>query len=202
MTAHWPDASVLVVDGEPGMRGLLVKAVAPSVGQVLQAGSAEEAAGLLARRRFDLLIVDVMLPGSDGIELLKQLRAGGDGAEVILTTAFADLEMAIEALRAGAGDFLRKPLRAPQLLAAVGRGLERARLRRQDERRSSGDDAPPAVVAPDSVDLATVQRRHIRGVLESVGGDKRRAAQMLGISLRTLERHFAGGGPAGGLQGP
>ncbi len=129
---RWPHASVLIVDDEPGMRHFLEGTLAPRAGQVFSAGSAEEADGLLARHRFDLAILDISLPGRSGIELLRDMRASGNLCEVVLITAFADLETAIEALRAGAGDFLLKPFRVTQVLGAFKRGLERARLRREN----------------------------------------------------------------------
>lgn len=178
---RWPNASVLVVDDEPGMRNFLVKTLAPSVGLVMDAGSAEDAELLLAHRRFDLAIVDITLPGKSGIELLKQLRADGHSAEVILITAVADLEMAIEALRAGAGDFLLTPMRVTQVQSAVRVSALYHDLAHDPD---AGHGAEP-------VDLATLEKRHIRAVLESVGGDKRRAARLLGISRRTLERRLA-----------
>ena len=143
---RWPDAAVLVVDDEPGMRNFLVKTLVPRAGQVLEAGSAEEAEALLARHRFDLLILDITLPGKSGIQLLKQLHAEGHPGEVILITAFADLDTAIEALRAGAGDFLLKPFRVTQVLNAFRHGLERARLKRENWllRRALSARTPPA----------------------------------------------------------
>ncbi|MBK9133797.1 MAG: sigma-54-dependent Fis family transcriptional regulator [Betaproteobacteria bacterium] len=143
---YWPDAAVLVVDDEPGMRHFLVKTLAPRAGRVFEAGSAEEAEALLARHRFDLLILDITLPGKSGIQLLKQLHAEGHPGEVILITAFADLDTAIEALRAGAGDFLLKPFRVTQVLNAFRHGLERARLKRENWllRRALSQRTPPA----------------------------------------------------------
>ena len=114
----WPHATVLVVDDEPGMRNFLAKTLQPRTGGVMTASSAEEAAELLQRHRFDLLILDITLPGKNGITLLQELRAAGNPCEVVLITAFADLDTAIEALRAGAGDFLLKPFRVAQLLGA------------------------------------------------------------------------------------
>lgn len=143
---HWPNASVLVVDDEPGMRNFLLKTLAPRAGQVLGAGSAEEAEGLLHKHRFDLVILDITLPGKNGITLLKELREQGNPCEVILITAFADLDTAIEALRAGAGDFLLKPFRVAQVLGAYRHGLERAHLKRENWvlRRALGQRTPPA----------------------------------------------------------
>jgi len=143
---RWPRAVVLVVDDEPGMRHFLEKALAPRVAQVLCADSAESAEALLARHRIDLIVLDIALPGRNGIALLKDLRAQGHSAEVVLITAFADLDTAIEALRAGAGDMLLKPFRLTQLLGAVRHALERARLRRENWvlRRELSQRLPPA----------------------------------------------------------
>ncbi len=129
---HWPLAAVLVVDDEPGMRNFLTKTLATRVGQVLEAGSAEEAQALLLQHRFDLVILDITLPGKSGLDLLKDMRDEGNHCEVVLITAFADLDTAIEALRAGAGDFLLKPFRVTQVLNACKHGLERARLKREN----------------------------------------------------------------------
>ena len=142
----WPLASVLVVDDEPGMRNFLLKTLAPRAGQVQAAGSAEEAEALLRRHRFDLVILDITLPGKSGIALLKEMREQGNPCEVVLITAFADLDTAIEALRAGASDLLLKPFRVTQVLNAFQHGLDRARLKRENWvlRRSLSRQTPPA----------------------------------------------------------
>ena len=130
--ARWPLAAVLVVDDEPGMRNFLEKTLASRVGNVQSAGSAEQADELVHRHRFDLIVLDVTLPGQSGIAWLRELRQRGFAGEVVLITAFADLDTAIEALRAGASDFLLKPFRVTQVLNAVRHGLERALLRREN----------------------------------------------------------------------
>jgi DNA-binding NtrC family response regulator len=142
----WPLAAVLVVDDEPGMRNFLVKTLTPRAGSVHAAESAEAAEMLLRRHRFDLVILDITLPGKSGITLLKELRDQGNPCEVVLITAFADLDTAIEALRAGASDFLLKPFRVTQVLNAFKHGLERARLKRENWvlRRSLSQRLPPA----------------------------------------------------------
>jgi DNA-binding NtrC family response regulator len=142
---RWPLASVLVVDDEEGMRNFLTKTLATRCGQVLAAGSAEAAAQLCAQHRFDLLILDIALPGKSGIELLRELREQGHSGEVILITAFADLDTAIEALRAGASDFILKPFRIAQILNAMAQCLERSRLARENFvlRRTLSEKTPP-----------------------------------------------------------
>ena len=132
LSVRWPHASLLVVDDEPGMLHFLDKTLATRVGGVRTAASAEEAEALLLRHRFDLLIVDIAMPGRSGIELLQQLRAQCNSCEVVLITAYADLDTAIEALRAGASDFLLKPFRVTQVINAVQRGLERSQLKREN----------------------------------------------------------------------
>jgi len=129
---RWPLATVLVVDDEPGMRHFLDRTLAARVGQVFSAESAEAADELVRRHRFDLVVLDIALPGKSGIVWLKELRARGFAGEVVLITAFADLDTAIEALRAGASDFILKPFRVTQVLNALRHGLERALLRREN----------------------------------------------------------------------
>jgi DNA-binding NtrC family response regulator len=128
----WPDWSILIVDDEQGMRNFLVKTLAPRCPFVMSAGSAEEGAEWLASHHVDLVILDISLPGKTGVTWLKELRAQGFLGEVILITAFADLDTAIEALRAGASDFMLKPFRVPQILNSVKQCVERARLQREN----------------------------------------------------------------------
>ncbi|MGH6637809.1 MAG: sigma-54-dependent transcriptional regulator [Polaromonas sp.] len=146
LSERWPLASVLVVDDEPGMCHFVEKTLAPRVGQVRAAGSAEEAELLLQQHRFDLVILDISMPGKSGIALLKELREQGNSCEVMLITAYADLDTAIEALRAGASDFLLKPFRVAQLLNAVKQALERTRLMRENWvlKRTLSQRTPPA----------------------------------------------------------
>ena len=129
---HWPLAAVLVVDDEPGMRHFLERTLASRVGRVMCAESAEQADELVRLHRFDLVVLDITLPGQDGISWLRSLRERGNLCEVVLITAFADMDTAIEALRAGASDFIIKPFRVTQILNALRQGLERASLRREN----------------------------------------------------------------------
>ncbi len=128
----WKHQSVLVVDDEPGMVSFLQRSLAQRCGWVATAGSVEEAAELLSRRHFDLIVLDISLPGRSGVEWLHQLRDQGFVGDVVLMTAYADLETAIDALRAGAADFLLKPFSVAQMLNAVKRCFERSSLRREN----------------------------------------------------------------------
>ncbi len=128
----WPDWSILIVDDEQGMLNFLVKTLAPRCHFVMSATSAEDGAQWLRGHHVDLVILDISLPGKSGVVWLKELRDQGFTGEVILITAFADLDTAIEALRAGASDFILKPFRVPQILNAVKHCYERSRLRREN----------------------------------------------------------------------
>ena len=164
----WPLAGVLVVDDEPGMRNFLEKTLRTRVGHVQGAGSAEEADEQVRRHRFDLVILDVNLPGKSGITWLRDLRQQGYAGEVVLITAFADLDTAIAALRAGASDFILKPFRVAQILNAVRQCLERASLARENWvlRRSISQRTPPA----DGLVGDSLQIKGLKAALHRVAG--------------------------------
>jgi len=128
----WSWASALVVDDEPGMVHFIAKTLEPLVGHLHTASSAEQAAALVDKHRFDLVILDISMPGQSGLDWLQALRASGHTFEVVLITAFADVDSAITALRAGASDFILKPFRLPQVLNSVRQCLERAQLKREN----------------------------------------------------------------------
>ncbi|AEI80414.1 major facilitator superfamily MFS OFA family [Cupriavidus necator N-1] len=129
---NWQRRTILVVDDEAGMRSFLSRALEGKVGSVVTADSAEAGAALLEQRHFDLILLDVALPGISGVEWLKALRAAGNPADVILMTAFADMDTAIAALRSGAADFIVKPFRVDQMLNAIRRCFDRTRLAREN----------------------------------------------------------------------
>ncbi len=132
LDAYARSAAVLVVDDEPGMRNFLSKALRPHCALVETADSAETAEALRRRYHFDLMILDIRLPGQSGVEWLNELRAQDVRSDVIVMTAYADLETAIQALRAGAADFLLKPFRLEQIISAVNSCLERRRIAREN----------------------------------------------------------------------
>lgn len=126
-------ASILVVDDEPGMRNFLVRTLGPRCKRLEEAADTQEATAKLDKHHFDIVILDNIMPGKSGVEWLAEQRAIGFFADTILMTAFADLETAIQALRAGAADFVLKPFRSNQILNAVARCLDRVRLQRENQ---------------------------------------------------------------------
>lgn len=144
----WPELAILVVDDEAGMRSFLERALQPRCARVDTAGDVNQARQLMAHHHFDLIVLDIALPGKSGIEWLHELRDQGVGIDVVLITAFADLESAIDALRAGASDFILKPFRVDQIFNAIKNCVQRAALARENyvlrrelsERDADSDD--------------------------------------------------------------
>ncbi|MCK6376201.1 MAG: sigma-54 dependent transcriptional regulator [Zoogloea sp.] len=128
----WSDYAVLVVDDEAGVRNFLERALRARGCRVDVAGSAEEGAQRLAEHHFDAIVLDIAMPGRSGLEWLRSLKNDGYAGDVILITAFADIETAIDALRAGASDFVLKPFRVDQIVNSLQRCFERARLDREN----------------------------------------------------------------------
>ena len=111
-----PELNVLVVDDEPAIRQVLSSALSKAGYPVETAASAAEALNKLAAASFDVVLSDVFMPVMDGIELLKTARSRGHGATFIMVTAFASVDSAIEAIKAGAWDYITKPVRNEEIL--------------------------------------------------------------------------------------
>ncbi len=145
LTARLATARLLIVDDEPGMRNFLAKTLAPHCAHVAEADSAEAAEALTDAEAFDVVILDNRMPGRSGLEWLAEQRRRGSLTDTIIMTAFADLDTAIEAMRAGAVDFVLKPFRSNQVLNAVRRCVELAQMRRENlllrHELASGDPA-------------------------------------------------------------
>ncbi len=117
-------AQILVVDDEIGIRELLSEILADEGHEVMLAESAGDARRLRERRRPDLVLLDIWMPDTDGITLLKEWAASGQlTMPVVMMSGHATIETAVEATRIGALDFLEKPIALQRLLATVKRAL-------------------------------------------------------------------------------
>ncbi|USD39906.1 sigma-54-dependent Fis family transcriptional regulator [Vibrio sp. SCSIO 43135] len=117
--------SVLVVDDEAGMQAILKKALGKWFSKVDTAGSIEDAEVLRVSSHYDLIILDINLPGRSGIEWEEAFNDSERKSDVIFMTGYADLEMAISALKLGASDFILKPFNLDQMLQAVQRCMDK-----------------------------------------------------------------------------
>ena len=124
--------SVLIVDDEAGIRSFLQKGLSNRFGLIEVAEDVDTANELRKRCHFDLIIADIRLPGRSGVEWVTELREQGSSTAVIFITAFADIETAVSALRAGAADFIMKPFRMEQIHASVERCMEKQKYQREN----------------------------------------------------------------------
>ncbi len=124
-------ARVLVVEDEEVVRTLLLEALEEEGFGVAAVSSGEEALERLDAGIFDLILLDLNLPGMHGMEVLSAARGSQPDAQFIVMTAFGSVDTAVEAMRLGAFDYLNKPFRTDELLLTLDRALEEAELRRE-----------------------------------------------------------------------
>mgnify|MGYP001237786131 CR=1 FL=1 len=122
------EAKVLLVDDEQDfletlsnrleMRGLKVSAVT----------SGEQAVTEARQQEYDAIVVDLAMPGIDGLETLKRIKADNPNAEIIMLTGHASIQSGVEAMKLGAGDFLQKPVELAELLQKIGEAKHKRML--------------------------------------------------------------------------
>jgi DNA-binding NtrC family response regulator len=119
---------VLVVDDEPGMRSLLTRVLEKEGYIAVACADGDEALQAFAKEDWDLVIADIDMPGMDGIELLKHIRKDSPHVPVLMITAYATVETAVEAMKLGAHDYITKPFAVDELKIVVSKVFERQRL--------------------------------------------------------------------------
>jgi DNA-binding NtrC family response regulator len=129
-----PAATLLVADDDLVARDLLAEVLSAEGYQVHCAAGGAECLRIAEAVPVDLALVDLRMPEVDGLQVLARLSAVRPGVPVIILTAFATIETAIEAIRAGAYDYLSKPFRMDEITLVVRRTLEAQRLARDNER--------------------------------------------------------------------
>ncbi|MEX1165725.1 MAG: sigma-54 dependent transcriptional regulator [Hydrogenophaga sp.] len=146
-------ASILVVDDEPDLRTLYELTLLREGHEVMSAGDLREARECLAAQRFDVLITDMRLPDGQGLELLRETVEAGRRERCIVITAYGSAENAVEALKAGAFDYLTKPVDLKQLRTAVT-----ASLQNHAAPAANAPFAAPASLAPAPSGLQALAR--------------------------------------------
>lgn len=133
---------ILVIEDDPPTAEYIARGLTESGHRVERAASGTDGLHLAAGERFDILILDRMLPGRDGLDLLRVLRASGDTTPVILLSALGSVDDRVTGLRAGGDDYLTKPFAFSELLArveALGRRHEARAAGAEDHRLRVGD---------------------------------------------------------------
>ncbi len=160
-------ATVLVVDDEPDIRSTVSEILEDEGYRVVVAENADVARELRAREQPDVVLLDIWMPGTDGISLLREWAEAGalKTSPVIMMSGHGNIETAVAATRLGAWDFIEKPISLAKLLLAIERAREASRLKRENEGL----------------------RRELALPLEPVGSSK--AMQALRAQLEKLAQH-------------
>jgi two-component system phosphate regulon sensor histidine kinase PhoR len=120
-----PDIAVLVVDDEQDIRDASERILTRTGFKVMKATRGDEALDVLDKERIDIVLLDLKMPGMDGLEVLKRIRMLSKTIQVIVITGYATVETAIEAMKQGAYDFIPKPFEPDQLRIVVNRAWEK-----------------------------------------------------------------------------
>src|SRR5574341_1000389 len=124
---------VLVVDDERPTRLLMEKELPRAGCAVASAESGEEGLERLREQDFDVVLLDLKMPGMGGMEVLRRIRESETSAEVVILTGHPDVSTAIEAMKLGAYDYLTKPFKLAEVEEVLRRAAERRRLRKENE---------------------------------------------------------------------
>jgi DNA-binding NtrC family response regulator len=192
-----PSVRVLVVDDDPGVRYTLREILSSEGLQVDEAADGLEALSRLEAQPAALVVTDLRMPGMDGMELLRRLAARSPAPRVVVITAHGSERQAVEAMKAGAHDYFRKPFDNEELLAVVRRAVEAVRLESENERLAGELTLARTMVFASeamrrlAVLVARVAPRDVTVLLTGESGTgKERVAEAIVAASRRAERPF------------
>ena len=127
---------LLIVDDEPDMLTLLKRSLEPELGcRVDTAATGEMALEMIRENDYDLVLADIKMPGISGLDVLDHAKADrGEDVTVVMMTAYGHIEMAVEAMKRGAYDFITKPFDHDALVIRLEKAFERSRLLKENQR--------------------------------------------------------------------
>jgi two-component system response regulator FixJ len=170
---------VYVVDDDEAIRELVVE-IARSIGATSKAfARAEDFLQAYRSDPIECLVVDIRMPGLSGLEVQRRLIEGGHRIPILFVTGYGDVDTAVEAMRAGAMDFIQKPFGASALAEKIQAALQRSKLAHHEQGTIDARFA-----------LLTAKEREV--AVRVVGGkSSREIADEFGLSIRTIENHRA-----------
>ncbi len=157
---------VLVVDDEEGIRSSLTRVLRDEGFDVAAVPTGEEALRRLGRESFDLLLLDVWLPGRDGLEILEEIRATYPEPAVIMISGHASVEAAVKATKLGAFDFIEKPLGLEKITLVAANALKQRRL--EERNRLLSESMPGPLLIGESPAMAEL-RSQVRAAAPTDG---------------------------------
>jgi len=190
---------VMIVDDDPMVAELNRRYLAQAEGFQLTAiaGSSSQALQMLEETEVDLILLDIFLPGMDGLELLTKIRNAGKGVDVILVTAARDSQTISEALRHGAVDYLIKPFECERLIEALTEyshriATMRHNLLNQDEldKNILGKERKSSKELPKGLDRNTLKAVWARVSRIEKSFDTREIADLVGISRISVRKYL------------
>jgi len=166
--------SILLVDDTMVLRERVAVAMQQRGFRVETAANFDEAVAVFHQRPTDMAVLDLRMPGKSGLELLRKLLQMKPDTRIIMLSGFGSIPASIDAVRAGAVNFISKPADADDILQAFMRGDE--------------PTVPEGAIAFPAPSLARNEWEHIHRVLSDCGGNISEAARRLGIHRRSLQR--------------
>lgn len=151
------ETNILVIDDEPGIREGCRRALTPHGYAVRTAENGEEGMKLVQSEPVDLALIDVMMPGTSGLDLISLIHQKDADTVCVIITGYATVELAVSAIKQGAYDFLTKPFTTDDLLLVVNQGLERRRLM-LETRRLQAIEAEARQLAAEKARLEELDR--------------------------------------------
>lgn len=181
---------ILVVDDEAGIRRGCVRALEPEGYTVDTAVSLQEGLEAVRAGSYDLVLLDIMMPDGRGTDLMEQIHALDPEIVVIIITGYATVELAVEAIKRGAYDFISKPFASDLLLRAVAKGMERRRLSLETKRLQAIEaEAKALAEAQEEMERLSAFKSRFTFIVAHELRSPVSGAQSL---LRTLTRGLAG----------
>jgi two-component system response regulator AtoC len=164
MILHSMSSRILIVDDDDSLRESLELVLSAESYDVVSAADGAAALRIIEKTPIDIILSDLRMPGIDGMELIPQFSRRLPGVTIILMSAYATEDLAIEAMKRGAYDYLAKPFQPSEVLLALRKAQERERLRRQnqllrrDVQRATGD-RPIVATSAAMIELLEVMER-------------------------------------------
>jgi two-component system sensor histidine kinase/response regulator len=185
------NGKILVIDDELGIRQGCQRVLEPQGFQVDQAATIQEGLRKISENPSDLVLIDVMMPDGRGIDLIDPIRKIDPDIVCIIITGYATVELAVQAIKEGAYDFISKPFTADMLLINVNQGMEKRRLS-LETRRLQEIEKETARLAHEKEELERLEQ-YKSDFMTTVAHELRSPVAGAQSLLRTLMRGLAGG---------
>lgn len=183
---------ILIIDDNPAVRTTLKLLLAGEFDEIAAVGNPQLLPALLQAGNIDAVVLDMnfdtgRLDGSDGLFWLSRIKESADAPAVVLITAFGDIQLAVEAMKLGAEDFVVKPWDNDDLIAKLHRAIAKNRKTKSD---CLTVDTAREIERRDtirrSMTLDEIKLDHVREAVDRCGGNLSAAAERLGITRQTL----------------